>query len=329
MRTTRTTLAACALAAMIGGAQAQQVTLHGLLDLAVAQSKPAGGVRSRGVESGLMTTSYIGLRGSEDLGGGLAAQFRLEHFLRADTGAAGRFAGDGFWSRTASVGLASRDWGSVSLGRNTTPLFVATLLFNPFGDSFGFSPAIRHHYTSGTVSGDSAWNDSILYASPSFGGLRFGAIVAANDEGAAGGRNWGFNLGYANGPFAASLVLQDVEKDGALGAVPDTRTVQLAGSWQLGKAAKLFAQLSRVDNRSTGNEFDLVGLGASVPLGAGSVLAYWGRISPETGARRSTLSLGYDHFLSKRTDVYLAAMSDRVSGLPRGHALALGVRHRF
>lgn len=328
MTTKTTTLAACALAALLGPAQAQQVTVHGLIDMALAQSKAPGGVRSRGIESGLMTTSYIGLRGSEDLGGGLAAQFRLEHFLRADTGAAGRFNGDTFWSRTASVGLASRDWGSVTLGRNTTPLFIATLLFNPFGDSFGFSPAIRHHYTSGTVSGDSAWNDSVLYTSPSFAGLRFGAIVAANDEGALSGRNWGFNVGYGSGPFAASLVLQDVEKDGAAGAVPDTRTVQLAGSWQL-SAAKLFAQLSRVDNRSAGNEFDLVGLGASVPVGAGSLLAYWGRVSPETGAKRNTLSVGYDHFLSKRTDVYLAAMSDRVSGLSSGHALALGVRHRF
>jgi predicted porin len=326
--TIRPTLATLALAAALGGAQAQQVTVFGLIDLSLGASKAPGGVRSRGIDSGAMTTSYIGLRGSEDLGGGLSAQFRLEHFLRADTGAAGRFNSDAFWSRTASVGLASRDWGSLTLGRNTTPLFIATLLFNPFGDSFGFSPAIRHYYTSGTVSGDSAWNDSIVYASPAFGGLRFGAAFAANDEGGAGGRNWGFNVAYAGGPFAASLVYQDVEKNSASAVLPDTRTWQLSGSYQLA-GAKLFAQLGKVDNQSSGNRFDLYGLGASVPVGAGAVLAYWGRIKPDTGARRNTLSLGYDHFLSKRTDVYVAAMSDKLSGASSGHAYAVGLRHRF
>ncbi len=48
-----------------------------------------------------MTTSFLGFKGREDLGGGLAANFSLEHFLRADNGEAGRFNGDAFWARSA------------------------------------------------------------------------------------------------------------------------------------------------------------------------------------------------------------------------------------
>jgi hypothetical protein len=72
--------------------------------------------------------------------------FALNSFLRADNGAAGRFNGDAFWARDAYVGLSGA-FGTSLLGRNTTPLFVSTLLFNAFGDSFAFSPSIRQLFT--------------------------------------------------------------------------------------------------------------------------------------------------------------------------------------
>lgn len=62
---------------------------------------------------------------------------------------------------------------------------------------------------------------------------------------------------------------------------------------------------------------------------AGAVLAQWGRITPDSGARRNTLSLGYDHNLSKRTDVYLVGMRDKVENLSTGLSVSVGVRHRF
>lgn len=320
-------LASAALLSTSVCAQTQpQVTVFGLLDLSVGETKAPGGISNRSVDSGKMTTSHFGLRGSEDLGGGLSAVFRLEHFLRANMGESGRFNGDAFWSRNATVGLSHREWGTVTLGRNTTPLFVATIVFNPFGDSFGYSPAVRHYFTSGTVTGDSGWNDSIVYSSPAFGGVRFGAAITTDTNG-AGGRNTGFNVGYSGGPLSAALVYQDVDKDGAT-PVQDTRTWQLSGAYQL-SVAKLFAQFGKVDNKTTGNSYDLAGFGASAPVGAGSVLAYWGQIKPATGAKRTTLTVGYDHFLSKRTDVYAVAMSDKLSGLSSGHGDSLGLRHRF
>ena len=84
--------------------------------------------------------------------------------------------------------------GKLAVGRNTTPLFVATLAFNAFGDSFGdsfgYSPNIRHYFTSGTVTGDSGWSDSVLYNSPSLGGFKFG-VAAATKESAGGTSNGG------------------------------------------------------------------------------------------------------------------------------------------
>jgi len=273
-----------------------------------------------------MTTSWIGLNGSEDLGGGLRALWRMEHFLQADTGSAGRFNGDAFWARNAFVGLSSQALGTVTLGRNTTALFVTTLLNNAFGDAFGYSPSIRHYFTSGTVTGDTGWSDSIAYYSPKFGGLSFGAAAALKEP--SNGGNWSANVGYAAGPLSATVVMQEVKKDGA-SAVADTRTWQLAGNYALTDGLKLFAQYGQVDNLSTGADYRISGAGVRAVLGLGAVLAQYGHVSADVGGNRNTFSLGYDHFLSKRTDLYAVMMSDKQAGKSSGSAYAVGMRHRF
>ena len=324
-----TLLSALCLVAL--GAQAQSnVSVYGLVDLSVGSTKAPGGASTTAVDSGKMTTSFIGFGGSEDLGGGLSAVFKVEGFLRADTGDQGRFGGDAMWARTASVGLSHKQYGTLTAGRNTTALFVSTLLFNAFGDSFGYSPSIRHYFTSGTVTGDTAWSDSIAYASPSMGGLRFGAAMAtkANSSSTSNGGNWSVNLGYGSGPLSASVVVQDVKKDGETAALADTRTVQLGGAYDFG-VAKGFLQYGEVKNRTTANSYDITGIGARVPVGAGAVLVQWGHIAPKTGADRNTLSLGYSHALSKRTDAYVTAMHDKVDGLSSGGGYSVGLRHRF
>ena len=48
---------------------------------------------------------------------------------------------------------------------------TSTINFNAFGDSFGYSPSVRHIYTSNTVTGDSGWSDSVLYTTPNMGGF--------------------------------------------------------------------------------------------------------------------------------------------------------------
>lgn len=306
------------------GAQAQSsVSVYGLLDVSVGQTQAPGGASSKAVDSGKMTTSYLGFKGTEDLGGGLSAVFTLEHFLRADTGSAGRFDADTFWSRNAFVGLTG-GFGTVALGRQTTGLFVNTLLFNPFGDSFGFSPSIRHYFTSNTTTGDSGWSDSVKYTSPKVGGATLTAHVAAGEG--SGGKNLGISGVYFGGPLGLGFAWQDVEKGAA---VQDTTTWQLSGSYDM-KVVKLTAQYGQVDNDSTGQDYKITELGASVPVTeTGKVLAQWGQIDPSTGAKRTTISLGYNHSLSKRTEVYGAYMSDKLSGSSAGNNYSVGVRHRF
>lgn len=161
-------------------AHAQDSTsVYGLVDMSIGSTKAPGGTSTTSMDSGKMTTSFIGFGGKEDLGGGLSAVYRLESFVRVTSGALGRFDGDPSFSRTASVGFSSKDLGTLTFGRNTTALFVSTLMFNALGDSFGYSPSIRHYFTSGTVTGDTGWSDSLAYSSPSMGGVRFGVAAAA------------------------------------------------------------------------------------------------------------------------------------------------------
>jgi len=177
----RSITAAALLAATAATAQAQSsVQLYGLVDIGVGDFEDNNN-RSYGyffreewaalsrAEPGMMTTSFWGLQGKEDLGNGVAAEFKLEAFFRGDTGEQGRFQFDTTFGRNAYIGLTSKDLGSVRMGRNTTPLFVSTLLFNPFGDSFVWSPSIRQIFngsTGGQLRGDSGWNNSVNFISP-------------------------------------------------------------------------------------------------------------------------------------------------------------------
>lgn len=319
-----TALAAGAMLVLSSAAQAQStVSLYGLVDLSMGSFQNPGADSSKGVVSGNMSTSYFGLKGTEDLGSGMKANFAIESFMRNDTGAAGRFNGDTFWARSAYVGLSSDSLGALNIGRNTTSLFVNTLIFNAFGDSFGFSPAIRGYFTSGTTTGDTGWSDSVKYTSPRFGGLSFTAHVALGE--ANGGKNGGASALYFGGPVALGFAWQNATKGAT---VDNTKTWQLGGSYDF-KVAKLFGQYGSVDNDASGNGYDITGLGVSAPMGAGSLLAQWGSVSPDVGSKRTTFSVGYDYFLSKRTDLYAVYMSDKISGLDTGTTYAVGIRHRF
>ena len=322
---TRNKIAAAALLALMGAAAHAQssVTLYGLVDLAAGSFKNPGAKAVKKVDSGAMTTSFIGFSGKEDLGGGMTASFAMESFLLPDTGAAGRFSGDAMWARSAFVSLSSKELGTIKLGRNTTPLFVGTLMFNAFGDSFGFSPAIRHTFTSSTVTGDTGWSDSVHYIAPKMGDFSAGLIAALGEGG--GGRNWGGNIGYGSGAFGAALNYQKVQKGAT---VDDTETWQLGASYNFG-VAKAFGQYAKVDNTTLKRDFKISGLGISVPVGSGAFLAQWGHINGSATADRTTYTVGYDYTMSKRTDLYAAFMSDKIDGLSTGSSYGVGVRHRF
>jgi predicted porin len=318
-------LAVAALATM-GSAHAQSsVQAYGLVDMSAGKFQSAGAVSDKAVQSGNMSTSYIGFGGKEDLGGGLSAKFALESFLRADSGSAGRFTGDAFWARAANAGLVG-SFGTVTLGRNTPALFVSTLVFNAFGDSFGYSPSIRHYYTSGTVTGDSGWNQSISYVSPNLGGLSAQVQVAGND-GTSFGRKTGGNVLYFSGAFAGTVAYQKVKA----GSNDGTTTSQVGASYNFGPA-KLFAQYGKVTNDTVATKTSkLADVGVSVPVGNGKVLVQYGQVKFDNAAKTklTTVTAGYDYDLSKRSDLYVVAMSDKATAKSTGSTFAVGLRHKF
>lgn len=353
MKTTKSTftpslaLAAVAAAALAAGqAHAQSsVQAYGLIDVSAGQFQNAGGVKLKRLDSGNMSTSYLGFKGTEDLGGGLSAGFTLESFILVDSGGASRVPGvDAYWARNANVNLAG-SFGRVRLGRMGPPLFVSTLLFNAFGDSFGFSPAIRQYYNApfGTpLVGDSGWNNAIGYSTPNLGGLSATVLVAAGEGAAtARGPNVGAHVLYFGGPLAFTAAWQKVEAQGTLGraisAFPgfaSQSAYQLGGSYTLG-TVKLFAQYGKISTDALADvDTTNIHLSASVKLGAGSVLATYGTSEIETAGsgvkpESKMLSLGYVYSLSKRSDLYAVYMSDKYTGRSSGTTLALGVRHTF
>ncbi|HEX6703287.1 MAG TPA: porin [Albitalea sp.] len=325
-------------------AQAQQrVQVYGLMDVSAGRFEAAGSPRVWRTDNGAMTTSFLGIKGSDDLGGGLQAKFKIEHFLRADTGQAGRFDGDAFWARDAYVGLSGA-FGTTVLGRNTTPLFVSTVLFNAFGDSYGFSPSVRHLFTPALLPffGDSGWNNSIAYASVDHDGLTWN-LEANLGEAASGatGRNFGANLLYFTGPLGATAAWQRVQNGAGISPAAGAATppgFARQDTWQLGLSyeiggAKLFGQYGHIYTKAlAGTSTTMWSMGAAVPLGPGRVLAQYGQARARANASEptnKTLSIGYDVALSRSTDVYAAFMNDKVTGLSNGNSLAAGARLRF
>lgn len=342
----RTAAVAAAAALACTAAQAQSsVQLYGLVDVSVGQFQNAGGVKLKRLDSGNMSTSYIGFKGNEDLGGGLSAGFTLESFILVDSGGASRVPGvDAYWARNANLHLAG-GFGRVRLGRQGPPLFVSTLLFNAFGDSFGYSPAIRQYYNApyGTpLVGDSGWNNAIGYSTPSFGGLSATVLVAAGEGAAtAKGPNVGAHVLYFGGPVALTAAWQKVEAQGTLGraisAFPgftSQTSYQLGGSYTLG-SVKLSALFGKISTEALADvDVTNLHLSATYKMGAGSFLATYGTSEIETVGSTAKpeskmLSLGYIYSLSKRSDLYGVYMSDKYTGRTSGTTLALGVRHTF
>jgi predicted porin len=349
-------LASCVVAS---GAMAQStVTVSGLVDAYVGSMKNSG-EKSRAVSnSGGMTTSWIGFKGSEDLGGGMKAEFALTSFFQTDTGASGRFSGDNLFSRDANIGIVG-GYGKIALGRGLAPSFLPTVLFNPFGDSFTFSPLVLHVYTpSGNFgarswtqanAADSGWSNQIVYTTPKFGGLQANVHYQLGEvAGQTGKKNIGVNALYFNGGLALTGLYFDAQvsnpnsgsaiidatapfasitrqKTWMVGATYDFQVVKLYGTYQGSKDTTAGAPQAKDKVYS---------VGLSAPVGNGSILAGFAR-TKRTGdllareVARNTTSVGYDYFMSKRTDLYAIVMNDKISNTGSGVSFGLGMRHRF
>lgn len=335
----------CAGALLISGKVLAQsgITLYGQVDTYVGSVKSIGqqGRTALLGGSGGMQTPFWGIKGSEDLGGSLKAIFVLESWYRPDTGAAARYNGDNFFSRSAYVGLQGR-MGTIKFGRNTTPYWISTVTFNPFAGSFAFSPAIyQSYFFNGSVAapllGDSGWSNTVVYTTPNMAGLTANAIYAFGEvPGDMGKNKVGGNLLYKNGDLGATLAYQQVDyaqAPGDLGAAFDKQKALFAGLSYDFKVVKLFGYLQRLDNKVTTGDLkrNSAQIGLSAPLGGGSVLASYAYMKTKGTMEnsRNSWAIGYDYPLSKRTDLYSAYFRDSVTGIGKGDTLGFGIRHYF
>lgn len=362
MKNTFIPVAAAALLFSAQAAQAQDsVTLSGVVDAYAGSRQLSGGLRLSRVDSGGMSTSQLNFNGSEDLGGGLKAEFALGIFLRADTGEVGRFTGDTFFSRSSYVGL-SGSLGTVRLGRQSTGNFLNFLRTNSFGDSPTFGPAFLHTWISAVGQGtqflspgapptrraltgalaptDSAWNNAVGYISPNLGGVKVTAQWAPSEATGVGSRT-GLSAFYANGPLNLALATEQMGN----AAVPATgpaaavlakqRTWHASGAYAFGfgRLSAGYIETQRDYAAIMDDKIRTWHLGASIPVGAGAVLFQTAnsKQAPDSGAAttRTTTSVGYDYSFSKRSDLYAVFMKDKFTGNASGNSFGIGLRHRF
>ena len=318
------------------------------------------------VEGGGMSTSRLGLTGTEDLGNGITASFDLSSFNRSDTGALGRndaigapvnVTADPFFSRAAWVGLSSASLGRIRVGNITTLMFLNSITSNAFGDSTIFSPLNVVGFVASPLTGGTAWTDSVVYDTPNFSGFTASVAHALSEN--RGGYNTSLRAAYSAGPLALSGAWQTVKKNPvsfADGTSPNnTRSWQAGGSYDF-RIAKLFVHAGEIVNKGTETapaniKYRLYEVSGLIPLGAGNVLIGYAQrktgdavgLVPATGTggnkERKMFTIGYDYNLSKRTDAYLMVSSDKTltNTLPAPGTLisakatnvGLGVRHRF
>ena len=339
-----TAVALAPLMTLTCGAQAQSnVQILGTVDTYVGSMRMAGDAgRTSTVGSGGLTTSWFGFKGSEDLGDGLKANFALTSFFQGNSGVQGRFPGDTFFSRDANVGL-SGGFGAVNLGRGLAPNFLPTVIFNPFGDSFTFSPLVLHANVplfngtkwTATTPADTGWSNEIIYSTPNLGGLSANAHYQFSglptSTGNSGKKNAGLNVLYFGGPLALTGFYERAQLNNpvvTLFTPADTKTDWMLGGSYDAKVVKGFLTYGQAKSDVTAKRKTAT-LGATVPVGAGNILASYANTKVDNGNRRTTTSVGYDYNLSKRTDLYAIAMNDRITSFSSGNSFGVGIRHKF
>jgi predicted porin len=221
--------------------------------------------------------SRIGVKGSEDLGGGLKAVYHFEFKVNQDSG-------DGLGDRNQFIGLAG-GFGTALLGRHDTPLKMSQGKFDEFGD-------LPNGDITNVIPGEDRVDNVIAYVSPAMGGLTFvGALVSGEraDIDLDGPADHISLAGlYSNGPIFASLAYNAYDLGTALDAEPSLLRgtfIWNGGMWQAGV---MYSSLSLdIDGLDDPDQF---GLSGHVKVGgAGKIKAQylWGE-----SARASIQDLG-------------------------------------
>jgi predicted porin len=333
------------------GVHAQStVTMYGLIDEGLNFTNNAGAGQAYKLQSGDVVGSRWGIKGSEDLGGGLAAIFKLENGFNASNGALQQ--GGRLFGRQAYVGLASQNYGTLTAGRQYDPtvdLFSGITAAGNWGD-VGGTP-----FDNDNTDWDFRVNNSLKYVSPTIAGLTGEAMYGfSNTSGFADNRLFSVAGQYQYGGLTAVAAYMRIDNPGAgtsgavtndsvfSGAVQENidaglaykfKSVQVAFAWSHTNIdsptanAYLSGSIAPANGGSWTNwkfdNFQINGtyfftpafwLGASYTYTMGKLDTTAGNYSPKWHTAQLTL----DYDLSARTSLYLQGAYQHVQSANTG-----------
>jgi predicted porin len=285
----RIALAAALMAAFAGSAMAQSsVTLYGRLNTSIEWQD------NDVIDKTVMrnNASRWGLRGNEDLGGGLSAFFQLETGFGSDDGS-----GTGGFNRDAYVGLKSNSLGQIKLGKFNSALYYATI------DYIGM-----FNHNTGTTSEDNlyflpvAQTNAVEYTSPTFGGFSFALTATAGEGNINQSKNFEGVLSFDAGNLHLAGGYVQAE-NGATGA--ENKGWSVAASYGFGPFV-VGASVNQPDIQGLGKaeHYTLTGMWT---MGALELHGSYGYITEFdfAGSQDTTqFTLGANYNLSKRTKLY-------------------------
>ncbi|MCD6026226.1 MAG: porin [Solimicrobium sp.] len=317
-----------ALLGAFGAASAQSsVTVYGTLDAGIAYNKGSNlAGKTLSLESGQQSYSRIGFKGKEDLGNGLTALFVLEQGVQINTGISGyqtlgsgistvtdddrSLGNDGIFSSQAYVGLSSKNVGTVSIGRQFSPLYESYLAIDPFMN--GFAANMNNFFGAGQ--GHSPFqrmSNAVIYKTADSANLYgFKGSLAYGFGGQAGSlskdRQVGISLGYANGPLTVSYAFHRARLDSLTDTSDTFDTHFIGATFDLGMA-KIHGAFDQNKIGQLGKTQDYM-VGVTLPLGANSLFADYThkKYKKDSDANANQFAVGYTHSLSKRTNLYTA-----------------------
>ena len=326
------TLVTLAVLAASGASFAQSnVALSGKLDMFLGNTSTttAGTELSQiGLTNGGLAGSRWALTGSEDLGGGLKAMFKLENRFDPDTATAASagFAGDAY------VAFAG-GFGTVKMGRTYTAFDDARAvsnMSNVFDSSF--TPSV-----GGTTDYTGRGKNGLRYESPSFGGVTAAVSYSFGEDKTAAvdaTSITSMHVAYAAGPLTAALGYQD-ETAKAATSLTSEKYTQLAAAYDFGMASVSAGYEQRRGTAATGDDNGW-NLGVNVPVGAiNASIGYAAETTDIAGVstKLTGWGLGATYSMSKRTTLYTGWTSGKTESagveLSKSSLFGLGVMHNF
>ncbi len=329
-------VAAIAAAVAAPMAVSADATVYGKIRVATQYHDRDAGIDAWGMQD---HTSRLGIKGSEDLGGGLKAIYQMAFGVNVGDGYGGK--AGGFWSqRNSYVGLAG-GWGTALAGRHDTPYKSSSGKLDMFGDTTA-------DYDGGGAKGVNLFDDRrvdgiLMYISPSFSGFTLsGALVQTGTDAAFNDADdfasaYSLAAMYSNGPFFGSLAYEELDPEslsGAAAGTPDDSKWR-AGFGIMGMSG--FRASLVYEDRSdagfvTGADTEAWQLQLGYDFGNNRVKAMYGDFDDDSAADVDfdTWAIGLQHNMSKRTDaqvIYRAKDFDNSS--LEDNVFALQLNHSF